>query len=103
MKLVINKREFLDWYYNTGADQDQTQMRLDLGNNAVDSLIDSGKFSIDVNEIWECAGYIPLTLVKNIDNIKNELREEEGVDPDAEDLYCEELEGPFTLDEVEWE
>ena len=51
----VKQSNFLDWYYNTGADQDQEQMRKDLGESIIAQLIENGAVKITAKDIWmEC-------------------------------------------------
>jgi hypothetical protein len=74
---TITKKNFLEWYFNTGADGDQKDMRTNLGKEAVKSLFKRGWYSISVDTIFnndaehEC---IPLMYLEEFpDDADDEL------------------------------
>jgi predicted nucleic-acid-binding protein len=58
----ITRKNFLDWFYNTGADQEQHQMRKDLGYEVVDKLIKDNEFKVTTKDIFEGTDYYAVRL-----------------------------------------
>jgi len=52
-KFTITKEQFINWYFNTGADQDQERMRTDLGDSIIEQLLEKGCAEINVTDIFE--------------------------------------------------
>ena len=50
---TITESNFLEWYFNTGAYDEQRQTRIDIGFDAVESIIKTGSFHISTTTIWE--------------------------------------------------
>lgn len=49
---TITKKNFLQWYFNTGADSDQKDLRTNLGEQVIQSLFDSGKSKITIKSVF---------------------------------------------------
>jgi hypothetical protein len=49
----ITKERFLNWFFNTGADQDQDKMRVDIGYTAVEHLLDRNSFTITTEDVFD--------------------------------------------------
>lgn len=49
----ITKANFLEWYFNTGADDEQESMRTSLGNSLVEELFEKGTSTTTVENIFE--------------------------------------------------
>ncbi len=49
---TITKESFINWMFNTGADQEQRQMRVDIGYKAVEKLLEDNSFTITVEDVW---------------------------------------------------
>lgn len=50
-----NKTHFLNWYFNSGSDQEQKQTLLNLGQLAREELNETGFFKINVDDLFkEC-------------------------------------------------
>ena len=52
-KYTIKVSNFLSWYFDTGADQDQKQQLYDLGSNIVKRLKEHGSYQLSVQNIFE--------------------------------------------------
>jgi hypothetical protein len=85
---TITKQNFLEWYFNTGADDEQESMRKDLGERVIESLINIGQSNIVIEEIFnECeTSCIPLYLLEEFE--KDEDYKEVG---DLEGIFNIEL------------
>ena len=66
----IKQADFLKWYFYSGYDQDQTQTIISIGQEVRDVLISTGKYNLDVKNIFESVAHecIPISLV-NYDGI----------------------------------
>jgi hypothetical protein len=53
IQFTITKKNFIDWYFNTGSDQEQEDVRKSLGELAVESLMDGQPVNITASDIWE--------------------------------------------------
>ena len=99
--IKIDRKEFIEWYFNSGADQDQRDMRYNLGNDVVDGLLSEGAYVLNHEHVWDDVGYIPFTLIKNLDECAEYLKIE-GYSWDVDDLYRSEIAEPASNIEVEW-
>jgi len=62
--LRIKTADFINWYYNSGADQDQEDMALNLGYRIIEGLLDGGITIMPQEILDECnQEIIPLNLV----------------------------------------
>lgn len=52
-KFTITKEQFISWYFNTGADQDQERMRTELGGSVIEQLLEKGCAEVNVTDIFE--------------------------------------------------
>lgn len=53
---TLTKKNFLQWYYNSDSDQEQEEMRKDLGQHVIDQLLEFGECTVTVEEIFaECS------------------------------------------------
>lgn len=53
--LHITKTNFLNWWFNTGSDQEQKENHLDLGKRAVEMLLSGEDFFYSVEDAFnEC-------------------------------------------------
>ena len=54
-KLHITKENFIEWYFNTGADDEQKDARYNLGEKVINSLTEGKIFSFSVEDAFnEC-------------------------------------------------
>jgi len=88
---TVKKKAFLNWYYNSGADQDQEQMRTDLGDSIIEQLIEYGKVTTTAEEIFdECEiSCMPCYLLEEFDNDYDDCVE--IMDEDSIDLSVDEV------------
>ena len=54
------KEKFLEWYFFSGSDQEQKEMLIFLGRQAMESLFDSGQYKVNVNDLFSVCGHIYL-------------------------------------------
>lgn len=53
---TLTKKNFLQWYYNSDSDQEQEEMRKDLGQHVIDHLLEYGECTVSIDEIFaECS------------------------------------------------
>ena len=74
--LKITEFDFINWYFNSGSDQEQEEMATSLGNRIIDGLLD-GAVTITPQDILdECnQDIIPLNIVENYDGNEQEIGE----------------------------
>lgn len=78
MKTIkISKKDFVNWYFFTGADQDQKQGIYELGLSVVEKLL-SGDVRITAKDILnQCeTSAIPLSIVKGCEHLDGEIGDE---------------------------
>jgi hypothetical protein len=74
--LRIKTADFINWYYNSGADQDQEDMALNLGYRIIEGLLDGGITIMPQEILDECnQEIIPLNLVIGYENSDEEIGE----------------------------
>lgn len=74
--LRIKTADFINWYYNSGADQDQEDMALNLGYRIIEGLLDGGITIMPQEILDECnQEIIPLNLVIGYENSDKEIGE----------------------------
>jgi hypothetical protein len=63
---TITQANFLEWYFNTGEDGDQKDMRTNLGEKAIDFLFSGKEFTFSVYDAFnECEqGCIPIKYLE---------------------------------------
>ena len=66
MKLKIKTQKFVDWYLNSGSDQEQQDMRLELGYLVTCSLLLNERFTIAPRDLLDNVNtdVIPIHLVE---------------------------------------
>lgn len=52
-KLTITKKRFLEWYYQSGQDQENKELKEDLANSIIDQMFKTGVGSISVQELFD--------------------------------------------------
>ena len=52
-KLTITKKRFLEWYYQSGQDQENTDLKIDLANSIINQMFKTGVGSISVQELFD--------------------------------------------------
>jgi hypothetical protein len=66
-EFTMTKKRFLDFFYNTGADGDQHQMRIDEGYRVVDALLDGKEYKIPTAEsLFEGCGYFRMSYCEEV-------------------------------------
>jgi hypothetical protein len=68
-KLKIKSEDFINWFFNTGADQDQEREALSLGISVIEGLL-GGSVTITPQEILDqCEPVvIPLSIIKGFED-----------------------------------
>ena len=84
-QLFITKKEFLNWYFNTGSDDEQESTKLEYGESLIKSLLDENEYIITTKDLFE-DGYVEKSCIpckyvtfprdKNSLNYYDERREE---------------------------
>ena len=74
--LKITEFDFINWYFNSGYDQEQEELATSLGHRIIDGLLD-GAVTITPQDILdECnQDIIPLNIVENYDGNEQEIGE----------------------------
>lgn len=69
---TIKPRNFITWYYNTGADQDQSDEAIRLGNRVIEEMKDNGSSTITTQEIFdECEkSCIPVYILEEYESLE---------------------------------
>lgn len=80
MKLKINRKEFVDWYFDSDTIRS-------LGNEVYETLLENKKYTVTLDDIFKGVGYIPSHIVENLDEIKHLLTEQEIEDKTIEEPY----------------
>lgn len=86
---TITKKNFLQWYFKTGADCDQKEMVYDLGKTVLDLLFNNEDAVITTDDIFLIANLdcIPLSYLeefKNDEDNHNEYGEDERINDNDE-------------------
>ena len=66
MKLKIKTQNFVEWYFNSGSDQEQDQIRQELGNLVSGTLLLNERFTIAPRDLLDNVNTdaIPMHLVE---------------------------------------
>jgi hypothetical protein len=79
--LKIFRQDFICWFF------DEQDLKL-LTRDILDDLLNHGRYSIDLNEVWKDTGYIPFRFITNKEVIlKKHLTEnnsDDGIEFPAE-------------------
>ena len=69
---TITESNFLDWYFNTGADDEQLDVREGIAKDAVEALMTVGSYHLEVKDIWDCTdkSCIPVKYLQEGDTFK---------------------------------
>jgi len=90
MKIFTIKAEnFLEWYFNTGSDEEIEDGRIMMGERVITSLINTGQSNISIDEIFSEATFesLPLSYLEEFnDNDDVELGD-----------YCEKYSIDYTI------
>jgi hypothetical protein len=64
---TMTKESFLDFYFNTGDDQSMKEMRVDIGYNVVDAMLEGKEFKMPTAEsLFDNCGYMRLSYCEGI-------------------------------------
>lgn len=82
-RFTITTTNFLNWYFNTGADQEQESILESLGKRIKDELMEHGKSKVTAKDLFdECnPEWIPLNLTEeynakfHTDRVLSELKD----------------------------
>jgi hypothetical protein len=61
MKNQVTKSQFLSWYFSNQCDA------ISIGYEIISALNEDGKYAINVNELFDCCGYIPREICEDND------------------------------------
>jgi hypothetical protein len=87
-KFKINRKEFIEWYFDSGTMES-------LGEDIYDTLLKDEVYTVTLDDIIRGVGYIPISMVGNLDEVKYILTEQELEDETVEDFGDRDF-------EVEW-
>ena len=70
----ITKTNFLNWYFNSGCDQEQEETRAILGGKVIEMLLNEGKAKLSVKELFEDSNHetIPCEFLEGFDENFND-------------------------------
>ena len=79
---TITKSNFLNWYYNTGCDQSQEQMRVALGEGVIEHLLVFNQVVITAQDIFEEADLssMPIHFLETFRGIEHFMEVDEAVE-----------------------
>ena len=81
--LEIKTKDFINWYFYTGCDQEQEELAKNLGNSVIESLLDDGICTISVEQFLECnVDLIPMDIIQGYEDVDGCI--EDNFDPDLE-------------------
>ena len=74
-KLKIKSQEFIDWYFNSGYDTEQQDIKMSFGTEIAEALFLDGKYTITSREILHRVNtdVIPVNLVKGFEDSDPDL------------------------------
>ena len=81
--IKINKFDFLEWFYNDKQDLQS------LGNSVKCDIQEEGVFSLTLEDVFNSVGYIPVRFIKNADEFKDLVVDDEIGESDLQDLKVE--------------
>ena len=75
MKLKIKTQNFVEWYFNSGSDQEQDEIRQELGNLVSGTLLLNERFSIAPRDLLDNVNtdIIPMHLVEGFKDTDMEI------------------------------
>lgn len=75
MKLKIKTQNFVEWYFNSGSDQEQDQIRQELGNLVSGTLLLNERFTIAPRDLLDNVNtdIIPMHLVEGFKDTDMEI------------------------------
>ena len=66
-KFTISKYNFLDFYFNTGDDKSQRELRRDIGNSLVNHLLSGEPYTLPTAEsLFNNCGYIRMSYCEEV-------------------------------------
>jgi hypothetical protein len=67
MNFTLTKENLLEFYFNTGDDGSQHQMRVDIGYDVVNAILEGKKYKLPIAQtILENVGYIPMSYCEEV-------------------------------------
>ena len=74
--LEIKTIDFIDWYFNSGSDQEQKEIIFSLGKKAVKGLLEGSITILPQDILDECnTDFMPLNLVVGYENSDLEIED----------------------------
>ena len=86
--LTITKGRFLDWYFNSGQDQEMKESKMDLAKSIIHQMYSVGHGSMSVEEIFDGC---------NQDAIRIGFTEEYDEQRDEYEVELSDLGIPYTI------
>lgn len=82
--LEIKTKDFINWYFCSGSDQEQEELAKDLGNNVIESLLHDGTCTTSVEQFLdECnVDLIPMSIIQGLEHVEGCI--EDNFDPNLE-------------------
>lgn len=82
--LEIKTKDFINWYFCSGSDQEQEELAKDLGNSVIDILLDEGTCTTSVKQFLdECnIDIIPMNIIQGYEDVDGCI--EDNFDEDCE-------------------
>lgn len=81
-KFIISRKNLLEFYFNTGDDGSQHQMRVDIGYDVVNAILEGKKYKLPTAQtILENVGYIPMSYCEEVADA-HPLEDYEDIDLD---------------------
>jgi len=87
-KFTITKGRFLDWYFNSGQDQEMKELRTELANSIINQMYSVGHGSMSVEELFDGC---------NQDAIRLGFTEQYNEDTDDPDVELLDLNTPYEI------
>lgn len=64
---TITKHSFLDFYFNTGDDDSQESLRMNIADEIIDNLFQGNyTHTIDIQELFDGCGYIAMRYCEEV-------------------------------------
>jgi hypothetical protein len=81
--LEIKTKDFINWYFYTGCDQEQEELAKNLGDSVIERLLDDGICTISVEQFLECnVDLIPMSIIQGLEHVEGCI--EDNFDPNLE-------------------
>lgn len=87
-KFTITKGRFLDWYFNSGQDQEKAQLRKEMADSIIHQMYSDGHGSMSVAELFDGC---------NQDAIRLGFTEQYNEETDDPDVELLDLNTPFEI------